>query len=138
MENKDIRWHQRFQNYENALKQFDKFFKKKNLNELELQGLIKSFEYTYELAWNVMKDFFISKGFKDIYGSKDSIKIAFKNELILDGDIWMKMVADRNDTVHAYDKEEMNKITDNIKKYYHQAFKDFYKKMKEIKEKEIL
>ena len=135
---KDIRWHQRFQNYEKALKQLDKFFVEDELNELELQGLIKSFEYTYELAWKVMKDFFASKGTKDVFGSKDAIRLAFKNELISYGEIWMNMVEDRYNTVHVYDEEEIKKITDNIRKKYFSAFKEFYTKMNVIKEKELL
>lgn len=58
MEEKDIRWKQRFNNFEKAFSQFEKFIEKKdNLNELEKQGLIQSFEYTHELAWNVLKDY---------------------------------------------------------------------------------
>lgn len=136
MQNKDIRWKQRFQNYEKALKQLDKFFAKGELNELELQGLIQSFEYTFELAWKLMKDFLTSKGIKDIYGSKDSIRYAFNNELIQDGEIWFNMIDDRNDTVHAYNEEEIQKITINIKQLYYICFKEFYQKMKEISEKE--
>lgn len=51
----DIRWKQRFYNYQKALVQLTKFIKKGELNELEEQGIIKAFEYTYELAWNVIK-----------------------------------------------------------------------------------
>jgi hypothetical protein len=49
-----------------------------DFNELERQGLIKSFEYTYELAWNTMRDFLIQKGNADLMGSKDTIKLAFQ------------------------------------------------------------
>jgi DNA-binding HxlR family transcriptional regulator len=53
-----IRWKQRFGNYLKALGQLQKFIAKDNLNELEEQGLIQAFEFTHELAWNVMKDYF--------------------------------------------------------------------------------
>ena len=52
-----IRWKQRFSNYRKALGQLQKFVEKGGLFELEKQGMIKSFEYTYELAWNTMQDF---------------------------------------------------------------------------------
>jgi len=55
MENKDIRWEQRFMNYRKALKQLTRFVETENLNDMEQQGMIKAFEYTYELAWNTMK-----------------------------------------------------------------------------------
>ena len=66
MEEKDIRWKQRFSNYQKATSQLKKFIDKGELNELEKQGLIQAFEYTYELAWNVMKDFLNYKGVQPI------------------------------------------------------------------------
>ncbi len=68
-QNKDIRWVQRFNNFKKAFAQLEKFFVKPQLNKLEEQGLIQAFEYTYELAWLVMKDFLEHEGNKDIYGS---------------------------------------------------------------------
>jgi hypothetical protein len=63
MNNQDIRWKQRLSNYSKALAQLTLFYEKANsLNHLEEQGLIKAFEYTYELAWNSMKDFYESQG----------------------------------------------------------------------------
>ena len=55
----DIRWEQRFSNYRKALNRLQKFIDKSELSELEEQGLIKAFEYTYELAWNTLKDFLV-------------------------------------------------------------------------------
>ena len=52
---KDIRWHQRFQNYMKALRQMGRFSQQDQLNELEEQGLIKAFEYTYELSWHALR-----------------------------------------------------------------------------------
>jgi hypothetical protein len=53
----DIRWEQRFSNFRKALSQLTRFIEKGDLSELEQQGLIKAFEYTFELAWNTMKDY---------------------------------------------------------------------------------
>jgi hypothetical protein len=55
MSQEDIRWIQRFNNFGKALSRFRKFIDKGELNELEEQGLIQAFEYTYELAWNTIK-----------------------------------------------------------------------------------
>lgn len=73
----DVRWEQRFANFKKALAQLKKFVEKGQLNELEEQGAIQAFEYTYELAWNVMKDFLEHQGQTDIYGSRDAIRKAF-------------------------------------------------------------
>ncbi len=59
MENEDIRWKQRFSNYTKALEQLKEFIEKGDeLNKHEKQGMIKAFEYTYELAWNTIKDYY--------------------------------------------------------------------------------
>ena len=65
----DIRWIQRFTNYKRALARLKKFMDKNDLNELEQQGLIQAFEFTHELAWNVMKDYFEYRGDTAITGS---------------------------------------------------------------------
>ena len=56
MSDLDIRWQQRFANFKRALEQLELFFEPPTLNEREQQGLVKAFEYTYELAWNSMRD----------------------------------------------------------------------------------
>lgn len=81
----DIRWKQRFENYLKALGQLQKFIAKGNLNELEEQGLIQAFEFTHELAWNVMKDYFEYQGNTTITGSRDATREAFQKGLIQDG-----------------------------------------------------
>jgi nucleotidyltransferase substrate binding protein (TIGR01987 family) len=87
MTNIDIRWRQRFSNYKKALEQLEKFTSKGlNLSDMEEQGLIKSFECTYELGWATLKDYFEDQGHTDITGSKDAIKRAFKVGVIGDGD----------------------------------------------------
>lgn len=40
---------------------------------MEEQGLIKAFEYTYELPWNTMKDFYENQGETGLQGSRDTI-----------------------------------------------------------------
>jgi nucleotidyltransferase substrate binding protein (TIGR01987 family) len=130
MENQDIRWKQRFANFENALSQLTKFIDKGELNELEEQGLIQSFEYTHELAWNVMKDFLIFEGFQNIIGSRSATREAFNKGLIDEGQIWMDMIDSRNESVHTYNEETADKIVHKIKEIYFMEFRDFSKKMK--------
>jgi nucleotidyltransferase substrate binding protein (TIGR01987 family) len=126
----DIRWKQRFMNYEKALDVLRNFTSVEKLNIREEQGLIKSFEYTYELGWNVMKDFLIEKGNNEIFGSKDAIRQAFKVGIIDNGEAWMNMVNDRNRTVHTYDHENAEIVVNNILTNHISAFENFYAKMK--------
>lgn len=124
-QHEDIRWQQRFNNYKRALTQLKKFIDKGELNELEQQGLIKSFEYTYELGWNVVKDFLEFSGSDAlIAGSRDAIAAAFKLGIIKDGEAWMQMLKDRNQTAHTYNQETADEISKNILGIYFHCFID--------------
>ncbi len=119
---KDVRWVQRFANYNKALLQLKKFFAKDYLNELEEQGLIKAFEYTYELAWNTIKDFYEEQGETGLQGSKDAVRLAFNRGLIKDGEGWMQMIENRKLTVHTYNEATAAEIVGLIKKKYLSLF----------------
>ena len=122
MGNKDVRWKQRFKNYNKALAQLQKFIDHGELNELEEQGLIKAFEYTYELAWNTIKDFYTDQGVTDIQGSRDAFKLAANRDLIKNVEKWMDMVNSRIKTVHTYDEEVAEEIANDIFEFYHPMF----------------
>lgn len=118
----DIRWQQRFDNYLKAFAQLEKFMAKPDLSELEDQGLIKAFEYTYELAWTTLKDFLEYRGQTEIYGSRDVFRRAFQLGLLTDGELWMDMLKNRNRTSHTYNEETAREICLAIKKEYYPAF----------------
>lgn len=135
--NEDIRWKQRFSNYQKALRQLQKFIDKGELSELEEQGLIKSFEYTYELAWNTLKDFLEFQGHSDIFGSRDAFRKAFQLGIIEDGATWMDMIKSRNRTTHTYNEETANEISRTVISVYFDAFKELHDKLDTLK-KELL
>jgi nucleotidyltransferase substrate binding protein (TIGR01987 family) len=121
----DIRWKQRFNNYCKALQTLTsavELSRARDLSDLEAQGLIQSFEFTHELAWNVLKDFLEDKGIVGLIGSKDATRTAFKNGLIEDGDAWMEMIRDRNRTSHTYDESIAESVVENILGRYFPAF----------------
>jgi len=125
MVTEDIRWQQRFSNFEKALKQIinaSELAKQRTLSDLERQGLIQAFEYTHELIWKTLKDFLEFKGNKDIYGSRDATRKAFKLGLIVNGDIWMDMIKNRNQTSHTYNEETAEKIANVILSNYINEF----------------
>jgi nucleotidyltransferase substrate binding protein (TIGR01987 family) len=128
-QNKDIRWVQRFRNFNKAFSQLKKFIDKKNLNELEEQGLIKSFEYTYELGWNTLKDYFEYQGNTSINGSRDAINEAFSSGLIKDGEGWMDMFKDRNRTSHTYNEATAKEIVYKIFNNYFNLFTSLREQM---------
>jgi len=130
----DIRWVQRFDNYQRALAQLTKFIDKGKLNELEEQGLIQAFEYTHELAWNVLRDYLREQGNPNIHGSRDATREAFKLELIRDGDSWMDMIIDRNRTSHTYNQETAQAIAANITGRFFTLFVMLQEKMRSLQD----
>lgn len=118
----DIRWKQRFSNFNKALIQLQKFIDKGELSELEAQGLVKAFEYTYELAWNTIKDFLEFSGQSDIYGSRDAIRKGFQLGLITDGDGWMDMLKSKNQTSHTYNEDTARQINNAVVTRYYDLF----------------
>ncbi len=132
MTTKDIRWKQRFVNYKKALSQLKKFIDVPQLNELEEQGMIQAFEYTYELAWNVLKDYYEHQGVTDLQGSRDVIRLAFKKNMIEEGDDWMKMIESRIKSSHTYQEEIMREIAAQIKNKYYSLFCQLEIKLEQI------
>ncbi len=148
MDEKDIRWEQRFSNYLKALTKFTQAveFIKESLPEEDAEvdfsssiedgiireGLIQRFEYTHELAWNVMKDFAEYQGNFDIKGSRDATREAFKMKLITNGDVWMDMISNRNKSSHTYNEETADEVYKSIITDYYSAFIEFAKNMEAL------
>ncbi len=136
MSKKDIRWVQRLSNFNMAFIRLEdavRQAKDRKLSDLEEQGLIKAFEFTHELAWNVMKDYFEYQGIAGITGSRDAIREAFNTGLIEDGQTWMDTIKSRNETAHTYNQEVAEEISENIIYKYFEIFSAFREKMEEIR-----
>jgi len=130
MTSSDIRWKQRFSNFEKAMNQLERFVTHTDLNEMEEQGMIQAFEYTYELAWNVMKDFYESQGETLMQGSRDAIRMAINRGLIAEGEIWMDMIQSRIATAHTYNQATAKDIIRKLRKDYVRLFAALRNEMK--------
>jgi nucleotidyltransferase substrate binding protein (TIGR01987 family) len=132
----DIRWEQRLANFESALKQLAedvKTVKQRKLSRLERQGLIQSFEFTHELAWNVLKDYFLYQGNPEIRGSRDATREAFRFNLIDDGNAWMDMIQSRNLSSQTYNEDIAIEIADKTVEVYFDLFQKLHDKMATLK-----
>lgn len=156
MGNEDIRWQQRLNNFTKALNKLTEaveyiqteltdreiYLEDENtedvLDEIIREGLIQRFEYTHELAWNVMKDFLLEVGEIKAIGSKDATREAFKAELIKNGDVWMEMIKSRNKTSHTYNEKTAHEIYSKIIHDYYPEFLAFKVKMEEKRSGEQL
>jgi nucleotidyltransferase substrate binding protein (TIGR01987 family) len=129
----DIRWKQRFENYQKALKQLTDIVNvidKDKVSDIELFAIIKTFELTFELAWQTMKDYLSYKSVaKRMIGSRDAIRSAMQEGLIENGQYWINMIDDRNLAAHTYDEDKANELTEKILNIYYAEFIAFQTKM---------
>jgi len=132
----DIRWIQRYNHFDKALSQLTKFIEKGELSELEKQGLIQAFEYTYELVWNTIKDFFEAQGETGIYGSRDAFRLAFRRGLIENGKTWMNMIKSRTLTTHTYNEDIAEEVCSDIVNKYYPEFVAFRAKLHKFEDKD--
>ena len=121
----DTRWKQRFSNYLQALQTLTDavaLAQQRPLTTLEQQGLIQGFEFTHELAWNVLKDYLEAQGFVGLIGSRNATRQAFKDALLQDGEAWMDMIKARNLTSHTYNTAIAAGIAADILSRFYPAF----------------
>jgi nucleotidyltransferase substrate binding protein (TIGR01987 family) len=144
----DIRWHQRFSNFSKALFKLEQaiaYIKHNSIDdkkdkidaedlgfvqdEMIKEGLIQRFEYTHELAWNVMKDYAEYQGNNTVGGSRDATREALQLKIIENGEVWMDMIQSRNKTTHTYNESTANEIYKKIIEDYNPLFLAFKIKM---------
>ncbi|MDA8193045.1 MAG: nucleotidyltransferase substrate binding protein [Thermaerobacter sp.] len=139
MSDQDVRWTQRLAHFDHALdrlREAKRLADSRPLSDLEQQGMIKAFEFTYELAWNVLKDFLEYQGTQGLYGSRDVVRTAFKVGLIQAGEVWMDMIGDRNQSAHMYDEKTANRILTAIREEYLPQFETLIQRMQDLRDEE--
>ncbi len=132
----DIRWLQRYSNFHKACQRLLEVTECYNsiddLSELEQEGLVQRFEYTFELSWKVMQDLLIYKGYDFMLGPNGTLKMAFEDGLISDHDGWRQMAKSRNMLSHVYDEEEADAIVKLIFDRYASLLKSLDNKLEQL------
>jgi nucleotidyltransferase substrate binding protein (TIGR01987 family) len=116
----DIRWKQRFDNLQSAYRNLQEAMEanaQNPTNTLIQMALIKAFEMTFELSWKTMKDYLNYNGI-NVKLPREVIKQAFANDIIIDGQLWIDMLEDRNLMAHTYDEARAHKAIDHICQRY--------------------
>lgn len=124
----DIRWKQRFENFDKSYKLLNKYAKQPITTELERAGIIQFFEMTFELAWKVLKDYLEAQEYL-VKSPRETVKQAFQIGLIDNGHVWMDALSNRNLTTHTYDEELANKMTNEIITMYLPELDKMYEKL---------
>lgn len=122
------RFNQKKEDFYNALNRLEEALKEEPI-DIIIDGVLHRFEFTFELAWKVIKSYLEYMGVVEKTGSpRETIQNGFKQGLIVDGEGWIEMMLSRNSLSHLYDEEESRLIYDNINKKY-------IKLLRELKEK---
>ena len=126
----DIRWKQRFDNYEKALRHLEQALSVENPDIIQKAGMVQFFEMTFELSWKMLKDYLEEQGFEEVVSPRKAIKKAFETSLVQDGHGWMQMLENRNLAVHTYDEETADQVVAAIRGTYYPLLKELYAALK--------
>ena len=132
MLDEDVRWKQRFQNFEKAYHLLEKAMDIRDPSIFEKAGLIQFFEISLELSWNVMKEYLESQGVSELRYPRETIKKAFETGLIENGHEWIRALENRNLTSHTCDEERAQNVVDSIKDSYYLLLRLLYNKLKPL------
>lgn len=124
-QNPDTRWKQRFQNFDRAFVLLRDALENgpDTLNQLEKEGVIQRFEFSFELAWKTLKDFMEQDGF--VFATitpRQVLKDAFAAKILPDGQVWIDMLDHRNLLSHTYDLAKFEEAVKALHERYLGAF----------------
>lgn len=115
----DIRWKQRFENYNAMLGHLSASLQRSVHDEVVAAGILQFFEVTFELGWKTMRDFLMeSLNEEEANSPRSVIKNAVKHGLVTDGHLWLLALDDRNLVAHLYDEIKMQEIIRRIRNSY--------------------
>jgi nucleotidyltransferase substrate binding protein (TIGR01987 family) len=129
-----IRWQQRFENFERAFRLLQGAFEKDpaEMSDLEKEGVVQRFEYTFELAWKTLKDYLVYSGVVfDQITPRSVVKQAFAAGIIADGQTWIDMLEQRNLMSHTYDNAIFEMVFRSISERYVVAIQQVFTWLKQ-------
>lgn len=123
MTSQDIRWQQRFHQFQKAFSLLQSAMLLEQPSVIERAGLIQFFEMAFELSWKLLKDYQTAQGFS-IQSPREAIKQAFQSGLIMQGHAWMDALEDRNLTTHTYNEQTAEQVEQAIRHTYYPLLLD--------------
>ncbi len=89
----------------------------KVIDDLDRDGVIQRFEFTFEMFWKTIKILLEHEGFS-CAGPRSCIKESARRGFLINGETLLDMLEDRNKTSHIYDEPTANEIFDRVKNDY--------------------
>jgi nucleotidyltransferase substrate binding protein (TIGR01987 family) len=126
MDKNDIRWIQRFSNFEKAFLRFKESLSVETPNELERNGIVQRFEFTLETGWKTLKDYLQAEGLEFQLTPKGTLRQAQQSGLITYAQELIDALEIRNELAHDYDGEEFEKGEKLIRQKIYPALAELY------------
>jgi len=128
----DIRWKQRFQNFERAFLLLNEVVSDDTeaLSQLEKEGLVQRFEILIELSWKVLKDYLENEGYDNVKNGKQAIRQAFQDEIITNAEGLLEALENRNLTSDTYDDQILEETVSYIRDGFYPLVRDLYYQLK--------
>lgn len=124
----------RYNSFKKSLASLEEAKGKDKNDSFVLSGTAMKFNLTFDIAWKLMGDIIKEEYKIDDYiiGSpKETLRKA--NSLgIIDDDIWLNMLDDRNNLIHDYDYLIVTEKFDEIVEKYIEIFERYENKVEEI------
>ena len=140
MSKNDIRWIQRFSNFRKAMDKLGKAIAEYDdggMTDLEKEGMIQRYDYTFELAWKTLQDLLYHRGYHDIKGPTLVLRQALMDGYIVEEAAWRKMKQARELTSHMYDEEKANEIAGKISSEFFNPLLQLLKRLDQEARKEV-
>lgn len=127
----EIRWQQRLANFEKAMSRLDSACEEENYSDLERAGLVKTFEFSFELAWKTLKDLLFFEGY-DEKTPRAVLRRAFSTGYLneADAEIALDALNKRNLLSHTYDEDTAEEAVELITKSYAPMLQVLLKRMR--------
>ena len=132
MTQEEVRWRYRFANFSRAYALLRGALEGgvDPLNQLEREGVVQRFEFTFELSWNLLKDRMEYDGLAISTATPRAvIREAFAAKLIDDCETWIDMLTDRNRMSHTYDAAAFNAVVQRAHDRYLSVLNDLYQRL---------
>lgn len=138
MTSNPLRWKQRLQNLCKAHHRLVNATMQTSYNDLELAGLIQTFEFTFELSWKTLKDLLEFEGY-DAVSPRSVIRTALEaNHLSADQcEVMLDALNKRNLLTHTYSEDNALEAQSLILQQFAPVLADLVTYLTEISEQEL-
>jgi nucleotidyltransferase substrate binding protein (TIGR01987 family) len=124
---KQIRFKQRFSNFEKAYLRLNEFLKEDTEHDIVSRtALVHAFEFTFDLSWKSMKDLLEWKDGIEVSGPSAVLQEAYEQKYFKDTGPWAAALDMRNNASHVYNEDTAVPVEKFIRLQFKSLISDLY------------